>query len=79
MKRGTDDLEEDAIDEYKGDHLGNCQGFLVQGDVQATFVKPKGRDGWLGRYLKIEFTNNEEIKCPITKKLERGSMKVQCS
>ena len=50
------DFEVGQSDQFRGQQLGDCQGFRTH-DIGSVTVKHSGQDNWIGDFVKIDLTN----------------------
>ena len=61
-----DDFELGSIDKFTGSVLGTCETFNPDKIISVT-ITHKGADGWMGKYLKISFTQENVFFCHLNK------------
>ncbi len=61
-----DDFELGSVDKFTGSVLGTCDSFNPDNIISVT-ITHKGGDGWMGKYLKISFNQENVFFCPLNR------------
>ena len=61
-----DDFAKGSVDKFKGSVLGTCETFNPD-KINSVTITHKGSDGWVGKYLKISFSQENVFVCPLNR------------